>query len=118
MTFPDPPDRLTTADAVPEIVVRGVPGRIDPESISTPEEWVAALVRLKDRTGVSVRDLARATGGSASTIGGYFSGRHLPTTSHTALTTALLGCLGVPAEDRPAWIETLARLRRRTATGR
>ncbi|WP_117212172.1 helix-turn-helix domain-containing protein [Allorhizocola rhizosphaerae] len=46
--------------------------------MATRMEFAAALSALRVRAGLTVRDVAKSTGLQASTLGGYFSGRHLP----------------------------------------
>jgi len=59
---------------------------------------------------MSIRQVSRATGIPSATLGGYFSGRHLPTVSQTAAFHVLLEVLG--ADDEAAWQDALERARR------
>ncbi len=87
-------------------------GRSDPDSIQTAADFARALQELRDQSGLKIREVARLTGGQRSTVGGYFSGQHLPL-DRELLTRLLMVC----GEDDPARIErwqlALIRLRRR-----
>src|SRR5688572_22136210 len=88
-------------------------GDPNPEKISSREEFAAALTLVRERAGLTVRDVARAVRVPFSTLGGYFGGRHLPPISQTRLLTELLQACGV-TEQRTidAWNDALARIRR------
>ena len=86
--------------------------RIDPAGLGSPGDLAEALTRLRTGLGLTVRDVARTTGIPVATVGGYFSGRHLPPPTQPAPFTALLTVLGVAEADVPAWHEALVRLRR------
>ncbi|WP_430784097.1 helix-turn-helix domain-containing protein [Actinoplanes sp. G11-F43] len=81
--------------------------------IESREEFAAALTSLRERSGRTVRDVARLSGIAASTLGGYFSGRHLPPLKPAGTMARLLAACGVddPAEVA-AWTEALHRVRR------
>ncbi len=87
-------------------------GSSDPDSIQTAADFARALQALRDQSGLRIREVARLTGGQRSTIGGYFSGQHLPL-DRELLTRLLMVC----GENDPARIErwqlALIRLRRR-----
>jgi WD40 repeat protein len=87
-------------------------GSQDPDSIQTAADFARALQALRDRSGLRIREVARLTGGQRSTVGGYFSGQHLPL-DRELLTRLLMVC----GEDDPARIErwqlALIRVRRR-----
>ena len=51
----------------------------DPAEIVSRGDLAAALTALRERAGLAVRDLAREIDSPAATVGGYLSGRHLPT---------------------------------------
>jgi WD40 repeat protein len=91
-------------------------GRLDPVDIDTGAEFAAGLTDLRLRAGRSIRDVARATGIPSATLGGYFSGRHLPPGTQPQQFDQLLDALGVtdPAEVS-AWREALLRTRRANA---
>jgi WD40 repeat protein/transcriptional regulator with XRE-family HTH domain len=100
------------SDAAPE------PHHPDPSTFTTAAEWSAGLQRLRERSGLSVRDLARAAGASSSTVGGYVSGRHLPTIAATDVVEKVLEAVGVDDTDRRTWLDALNRLRRNASVTR
>jgi WD40 repeat protein len=87
-------------------------GSSDPGSIQTAADFARALQALRDQSGLRIREVARLTGGQRSTVGGYFSGQHLPL-DRELLTRLLMVC----GENDPARIErwqlALLRVRRR-----
>jgi WD40 repeat protein len=95
--------------------------RPDPRLIATDEEFALALRTLRARAGLSVRDvatrLARRTTDpvSSSTLGGWFSGRYLPT-PRLVRTGAVSELLAVCGESEPGevkeWLAALERVRR------
>ncbi len=87
--------------------------RPDPDLIATRPDFARELTRLRERAGLTVRDVARAVGIRESTAGGYFSGRHLPGPRSQPLLAAILRICGVadPAEAE-RWIDALVRIRR------
>jgi WD40 repeat protein/transcriptional regulator with XRE-family HTH domain len=91
----------------------GDPARPDPRDFTTAADWAQGLRRLRERSGLSVRDLARAARASSSTVGGYVSGRHLPTIGATGLVERVLLACGVDDDaERAAWVDALNRVRR------
>ncbi len=93
----------------------------DPRAIQTPEEFAGALTALREAGGLSVRQVSRGCGVPSATLGGYFSGRHLPNATQLPVLDAVLTALGVsdPAQHAE-WHEALHRVRKargkRTAT--
>ena len=88
-------------------------GVIDPREISTRQEFADKLSLLKDRAGVTVRDVAGQTGVPASTLGGYFAGTHLPPVKMSDLLPRILSACGVHDEaETERWLAALARVRR------
>ncbi|MEV1072717.1 nSTAND1 domain-containing NTPase [Micromonospora parva] len=89
--------------------------RFDPHlaDIRTRSEFGRELTRLRQDAGLTVRDVARATGVPASTLGGYFAGTHLPPLKPPELLTRILRACGTT--DSPMveqWHQALARARR------
>jgi WD40 repeat protein/transcriptional regulator with XRE-family HTH domain len=85
----------------------------DPDLIATRHDFSRQLSRLRERAGLTVRDVARAVGIRESTAGGYFSGRHLPGARSQALVADLVRACGVTDPDEvERWIEALIRVRR------
>jgi WD40 repeat protein/transcriptional regulator with XRE-family HTH domain len=92
------------------------PGLGDLERLGTREDFGHELGRLKDATGLSVREMARLTGAvdghpiSRATLSDYFTGKHLPQT--LADLRKLLGACGVrDPEVTVAWEEAWRRVR-------
>lgn len=109
---PGPRETLLERPGTPN----GTPGLIrrpDPLAVTTPVEFAHAFTTLREQAGISIRDLARTVGATSSTVGGYFSGRHLPPVSATETVERILAACGVPAgAARQAWIDALNRVRR------
>ncbi|WP_188079110.1 helix-turn-helix domain-containing protein [Actinotalea subterranea] len=71
-----------------------------------------ALTTLRERRGLSVRDVARLSGLPLGTVGGYLSGRHLPQPATIDQFERMLTALGVPDGARAPWVDAVTRLRR------
>ena len=98
---------------VGDVEVEGL-GAVAPCSISTTAEFADALTALRHRAGISIRKLASVTGIPPATLGGYFSGRHLPSVSQGSVLEAMLSALGVSDRDEVhAWLDAVRRLRAR-----
>ncbi|HEV2636349.1 MAG TPA: helix-turn-helix domain-containing protein [Actinocrinis sp.] len=77
--------------------------------------WQLTLVR--ERAGLTVREVAKATGLPSSTVGDYFGGRHLPPVRAADLLPAILAACSVTDPEVVAqWMRTLTRIRHATAT--
>jgi WD40 repeat protein/transcriptional regulator with XRE-family HTH domain len=88
----------------------GVP---DPDRIATQQDFGRALTLLRNRAGLTVRQVARASGLPASTVGDYFSGRHLPATGQAGSLHRILAACGESDPARlTAWTDALGRARR------
>ncbi|MGN6780806.1 MAG: nSTAND1 domain-containing NTPase [Marmoricola sp.] len=81
-------------------------------SIATAADFAEALAALRLRAGMSVREVSRAAGIPSATLGGYFSGRHLPSATQPDVLARLLTALGVEEAEQPAWHDALRRVRR------
>lgn len=89
----------------------GPPTNLTPDDVRSVKEFGAALTTLRLICGLSVRDVARlAQGIPASTLGGYFSGRHLPPPTRPEVLGGVLTALGVPAVDQEPWHRAAQRL--------
>jgi WD40 repeat protein/DNA-binding transcriptional regulator YiaG len=87
--------------------------RPDPATVTTPGEFAQALTTLREQTGMSIRELARITGTTSSTLGEWFAGRHLPPVSALVAVIGILDSCGVSSgASRQAWLDALARVRR------
>jgi transcriptional regulator with XRE-family HTH domain len=85
----------------------------DLTGISTRKEFGAALTRLREGAGLTVREVAGITGLSASTLGGYFSGRHVPPVRPPGQLQRILAACRVEDPDVVLqWQDVLAQVRR------
>ena len=94
--------------------------RVDRSAIRTPDEFAHALTRMRLRSGLSIRDVTRLVGRrssisvSPSTVGGWFSGSHLPTPKLVAggVFTEVLRACGVRDEAAvQGWLDILEAVR-------
>ena len=69
-----------------------------------------ALTTLRLRAGLSVRELSRRTGVPSGTLGGYFSGRHLPPASRPEVLESIVTACGVSPDEARGWHERLVDL--------
>jgi WD40 repeat protein/transcriptional regulator with XRE-family HTH domain len=85
----------------------------DPDGIATQQDFGQELTEVRKRAGLTVRQVARAAGLPVSTVGDYFSGRHLPPEGRPE---QLLGILRACGETDPGrltrWQSALQRARR------
>lgn len=80
---------------------------------STAEDirrFAAGLSELRSRAGLTIRDLSAATGIPPGTLGGYFSGRHLPPSNRPEVLGDVLAACGVPEDEREEWADRLREL--------
>src|SRR5205814_2061892 len=84
-----------------------------PELIKTREDFASRLTLVRERAGLTVRDVARAVAIQPSTLGGYFGGAHLPPIKPPDMLRRILAACGVtdPAE-LDEWQRALERVRR------
>jgi WD40 repeat protein len=85
----------------------------DPGRVHARPDFARELTLLRERAGLTVRDVAKATAMPVATVGGYFSGRHLPQVTPADVLVRLLASCGV--RDQGAveeWLEALSRVRR------
>jgi WD40 repeat protein len=88
-------------------------GIADPGRVHARQDFARELTLLRDRAGLTVRDVAKATAMPVATVGGYFSGRHLPQVKPADVLVRILASCGV--RDPGAieeWLEALGRVRR------
>ncbi|MFG2064491.1 helix-turn-helix domain-containing protein [Micromonospora sp. NPDC048871] len=97
------PDERWTADE-----------HFDPRTIRTRAEFGQALTTLRMGAGLTVRQVASRAGanGAHSTIGEWFAGRGLPSTSSRGLLIRVLSACGVGAAEIEGWLWAWQRLRR------
>jgi WD40 repeat protein/transcriptional regulator with XRE-family HTH domain len=85
---------------------------LDPGDFAAREDLADALTALRERRGMTVRDVARVANLPVATAGGYFSGRHLPPLASIDQFVRVLSHLGLPEHEVPAWVGAVNRLRR------
>lgn len=79
--------------------------------------WQLTLVR--ERAGMTVRDVAKAVGLPSSTVGGYFGGSHLPPVKPSNLLADILAACSVTDPEAVAlWMDSLSRVRHAAAARR
>jgi WD40 repeat protein len=84
----------------------------DPGLVRTRQEFARELTLLRERAGLTVRDVAKAIGVPDSTVGGYFSGRYLPGVKpHGQFRSLLVACGETDAAAIEQWLEALSRVR-------
>ena len=103
-------DRLTASEESADVGDGTV--RPDPDSVRSRTELARALTALRTARGLTVRGLSMSLDIPAGTLGGYFSGRHLPSSTQVPSYTEVLRACGV---DDPAelarWVAALGRAR-------
>ncbi len=82
-----------------------------PDSIETRADLAQELTALRVRSGLTIRALAQRVGVPSATVGGYFSGRHLPGPAQHELFCSLLRECDVAEAMIGGWVEALARVR-------
>jgi WD40 repeat protein/transcriptional regulator with XRE-family HTH domain len=83
------------------------------DGVGTREDFARELDALRQRAGLTVRQVAQAVGAPYGTVGGYFSGRHSPGVSQLALFMRILEVCGVSdPEEIQRWVDALVRVRR------
>src|SRR4051794_34179921 len=84
----------------------------DFSEIHTREEFTRALSDLRVNAQLTIRSLSAHADIPFSTVGGYFSGRHLPSgprgEDHVR---AILRACSVPEHNHDTWIHALRRIR-------
>ena len=85
---------------------------VDPSAIQDASGFASALTELRARAALTIREVSRRTSIPSATLGGYFSGRHLPPPTQPAQLSELLSTLGVPDDEHDDWRAALNRVRR------
>lgn len=92
---------------------------LDSRHIETVGEFAEALTEARQAAGLSIRELSRRTDIPSATLGGYFSGRHLPTVNQAQVLLDVLTVMGIDDPDVHAdWVEALMRVRRESTVRR
>ena len=84
---------------------------LDIQGVFDGRDLARALTALRENAGLSIRDISRRTSIPSATLGGYYSGRHLPSRPGETLLPILRAC-GVPDAAFEPWLAALARARR------
>src|SRR6202046_4114897 len=85
----------------------------DPDLIATQRDFGRELTVARRRAGLTIREVARATGLPVSTAGDYFSGSHPPPPGQPRLLEEILRVCGETDESRVRkWTDALSRARR------
>lgn len=85
----------------------------DPGRISSQQDFGRELTLARRRAGLTVRQVARASGIPASTVGDYFAARHLPPVNQPELLPQILAACGITDDaEKNRWLEALSRVRR------
>ena len=87
--------------------------RVEPGQVKTRADLAAALTALRERAGLSVREVAKAADVPTGTVSGYLSGRHVPPASAQKQVRAVLAACGVTdAAEVELWLSAIRRVRR------
>ncbi|MGU3436235.1 helix-turn-helix domain-containing protein [Actinomycetes bacterium M1A6_2h] len=87
-----------------------------PSSISTRQQFARALAALREERLLTIRQVVERSGGSLATVGGWYSGRHVPTPQNSQAFFALLTACGVDDEaERAQWWAAVLRVRKLAA---
>jgi WD40 repeat protein/transcriptional regulator with XRE-family HTH domain len=85
----------------------------DPDLVATQRDFGRELTLARQRAGLTIRDVARATRLPVSTVGDYFSGSHLPPAGQPQLLEEILRVCGETDKSRvQKWADALSRARR------
>ena len=84
-----------------------------PDSVHSRDELGVALTELRQRAGLSVRDVASEADALLGTVAGWFAGQHAPTAASREMFESVLTVCGVPAAEHPEWWAAVTRVSRR-----
>jgi transcriptional regulator with XRE-family HTH domain len=88
----------------------GVP---DPGRIMCQQDFGRELTLARQQAGLTIRQIAKASGIPVSTVGDYFAARHLPPARQPELLPSILAaCQITDAEEVSRWLAALNRVRR------
>jgi WD40 repeat protein/transcriptional regulator with XRE-family HTH domain len=81
--------------------------------VQTIRQFGATLTEVRERAGLSVRQIAQLVGAPRTTVGDYFAGRSVPTAATAGVLRKILIACGVTEADLlDAWEFALVRVRR------
>ena len=85
----------------------------DPGRITSQQDFGRELTLARQQAGLTIRDVAKASGIPVSTVGDYFAARHLPPARQPELLPSILAaCQITEAEQVDRWLHALNRVRR------
>ena len=85
----------------------------DPGRITSQQDFGRELTLARQQAGLTIRDVAKASGIPVSTVGDYFAARHLPPARQPELLPSILAaCQITEAEQVDRWLQALNRVRR------
>ena len=85
----------------------------DPGRITSQQDFGRELTLARRQAGLTIRDVAKASGIPVSTVGDYFAARHLPPARQPELLPSILAaCQITGAEQVNRWLDALNRVRR------
>ena len=88
-------------------------GGPDPGRITSQQDFGRELTLARQQAGLTIREVAKASGIPASTAGDYFAARHLPPARQPELLPSILAaCQITDAEQVARWLDALNRVRR------
>ncbi len=85
----------------------------DPGRITSQQDFGRELTLARQQAGLTIREVAKASGIPVSTVGDYFAARHLPPARQPELLPSILAaCQITDAAQVGRWLEALTRVRR------
>jgi transcriptional regulator with XRE-family HTH domain len=85
----------------------------DPGRITSQQDFGRELTLARQQAGLTIREVAKASGIPVSTVGDYFAARHLPPARQPELLPGILAvCQIIEAEQVDRWLDALNRVRR------
>ena len=85
----------------------------DPGRITSQQDFGRELTLARQQAGLTIREVAKASGIPVSTLGDYFAARHLPPARQPELLPSILAaCQITEAEQVSRWLDALNRVRR------
>src|SRR6266576_1768869 len=85
----------------------------DPGRITSKQDFGRELTLARQQAGLTIREVAKASGIPVSTLGDYFAARHLPPARQPELLPSILAaCQITEAEQVDRWLDALNRVHR------
>lgn len=84
----------------------------DPSTVTNRLELGQRLTMLRERAGLTVREVVEESGALHGTVTGWFAGQHVPTKASAGMFNDVLTVLGIEEAERDAWWEAVSRSRR------